>query len=259
MPPRHQTPEARARISAALKGRPKSEETRRRLSEVQKGKPRGPLPQETRDKISRANKGKPKPPRTAEHRRHLSEAHTGRSLTAEHRRHISEALLALPESVKERMRWTNPYPHSEEQRQKISRGVRADWETRPKEERIRRLRAAWVAAGTADSSIERQTASALEDLGVPHERQYAIPPYRADFFLPEWRIVLECDGTYWHGTPEAHARDERRDAFMKNAGYRVARIREEDINRDVMGALRCAIPELSAEEVSEYVVSADSL
>lgn len=50
--------ETRAKLAAALKGKPKSAETKVKISEGLKGKKRKPLSEETRLKISEATKGK---------------------------------------------------------------------------------------------------------------------------------------------------------------------------------------------------------
>lgn len=95
------TPETRAKISAAKKGRPLSAEHRRKIGEANKGRVRSP---ETRLKLREANLGKAMTPETrakigaalkgrevsAECRANLSKALKGRLITDDHRRKISE-------------------------------------------------------------------------------------------------------------------------------------------------------------------------
>ena len=47
--------------------------------------------------------------------------------------------------------------------------------------------------------------------------------YRADFLVDE-RLVIEIDGASYHSSPEAVARDRKRDADMMREGYSVLRI-----------------------------------
>lgn len=71
--------ETRARISAAGRGRPKSEEHRAKMSEWQIGKK---LSQETKDKIAAAHRGKAKQ-FSDEHRQRLSDARKGQVMSPE--------------------------------------------------------------------------------------------------------------------------------------------------------------------------------
>ena len=82
---RRHSPEARAKISAALALRITSEETRRKRSERHKGKF---VSAETRAKISASNKGKSMLPQT---RAALRAANLGRACTEETKRKIGQA------------------------------------------------------------------------------------------------------------------------------------------------------------------------
>ena len=66
-------------------------------------------------------------------------------------------------------------------------------------------------------------------------RQVPIGPYFADFACLSTGLVIELDGEN-HGND----RDDRRDAFMERAGYRVLRISANEIDdsiEDVMDAV----------------------
>lgn len=62
-----------------------------------------------------------------------------------------------------------------------------------------------------------------------------------DFLLPN-RVIIQCDGDYWHRRPEARKRDIRQGRYLRAAGYRLFRFWEKDINK-------------SASECVEYVLS----
>ncbi len=79
------SPETRARMSEAQKGKKRSPETRARMSEAQKGKKHSP---ETRTRISEAQKGKKRSP---ESRARMSEAQKGKRVSPETRARMSEA------------------------------------------------------------------------------------------------------------------------------------------------------------------------
>ena len=65
--------------------------------------------------------------------------------------------------------------------------------------------------------------------GAPRiRRQHPIGPYIADFYCPAARLVIEIDG-WSHNMGDQPARDERRDAWMEAAGYRVIRIPASEV------------------------------
>ena len=81
--------------------------------------------------------------------------------------------------------------------------------------------------------------------GAPRfRRQHPIGPYIADFAcIAEW-LVIEVDGAT-HGTAEEVAYDMRRDAFMKERGWRVLRIPNDDVYRrldDVIDLIHRVLP-----------------
>ena len=79
------TPEHRAKISAARKGKTLSPETKEKMSAAKKGIPRSP---ETKEKMSAANKGKTLSPET---RAKLSAANKGKTLSLETKEKMSAA------------------------------------------------------------------------------------------------------------------------------------------------------------------------
>lgn len=80
------------RVAGSVAGHSVSAEGRKKISEAQKGRKRGPLSPETRAKISAANRGKPL---TAEHRAKLAAAKLGRKrgpYSAQHKANIAKAV-----------------------------------------------------------------------------------------------------------------------------------------------------------------------
>ena len=77
-------------------------------------------------------------------------------------------------------------------------------------------------------------------------RQLPIGPYFADFACREARLVVEVDG----GQHSESVRDERRDAFMREQGWRVLRL----WNSDVLGN-----PEGSVETIMAAATPSPSL
>jgi very-short-patch-repair endonuclease len=82
------------------------------------------------------------------------------------------------------------------------------------------------------SSIERAMAEAFARADLPAIGQHPIDMYVADFAFPEARLVVECDGTYWHGRDRQQARDRQKDGYLHSRGWRVLRLPEVDIRTD---------------------------
>lgn len=95
-------------------------------------------------------------------------------------------------------------------------------------------RSSWVVRNFhGPTSIERAIDALLDEMGIPHEAQKPIGKYLCDFFVPRRRLVIECDGEYWHGNFERIHRDVVKDAWLKSKGYRVLRLPEQKIVNDL--------------------------
>lgn len=86
-----------------------------------------------------------------------------------------------------------------------------------------------------ESSIEAIMRKALEEQKINFQQEVKFGKYHADFFLPERKIVIECD-SYWHESEFVRKRDERKDIFLKKLGYQIFRFSETQIKKS---ALKC--------------------
>lgn len=68
--------------------------------------------------------------------------------------------------------------------------------------------------------------------------------YRPDFLLPEYRIVIEIYGTYWHTLGKATERDARKAAMYEAAGYKYYWLWDWEIFANPKEAVTNRIPEL---------------
>jgi len=74
----------------------------------------------------------------------------------------------------------------------------------------------------------------LEQRRIPFMRQQPIDGlYVVDALIPGARIVIECDGDYWHTQPALQERDKRKDKYLKARGYHVLRFWESELKTDV--------------------------
>lgn len=87
------------------------------------------------------------------------------------------------------------------------------------------------------SSIERKMAAAFASRGLRPVPQLLVLGYVVDFAFAASKVIIECDGTYWHGRPHQQEKDRRKDVILTSAGWRVLRLTETAINNDPQ---RCA-------------------
>lgn len=62
--------------------------------------------------------------------------------------------------------------------------------------------------------------------------------YVVDFCLPLFRIVIECDGDYWHSRIEIREHDAHRDHLLVRAGWMVLRFSGSEIREDIEACIR---------------------
>ena len=202
------SPETKARISQALRGRVISDEWRDKIRAANLGTKR-PCPPECTCGRHTANSGTWQPGNVpwnlgmsaeeifsldglARAREGGRKKLTGRKLSDAHRRKLSESA---------QRRW-----RSAEGRQILS-------------DRAARRIAAGVFGGAtqwqgAFTKPELRMAALLEEAGVSYEPQVRFGRYVADFWLPATNEVIEVDGVYWH--PEGP--DEERDQYLLSNG-----------------------------------------
>ncbi|KAB2941828.1 MAG: DUF559 domain-containing protein [Hyphomicrobium sp.] len=79
--------------------------------------------------------------------------------------------------------------------------------------------------------------------GFKFVRQAAIGPYFADFACREKKLIVEVDGAT-HGLDEEIAADQARTAALERMGYRVCRVTNDDVERNMDGVLEWLLHEL---------------
>lgn len=174
--------------------KPHSEETKRKISEGNKGKKRT---EEQKKRIGETLgsywRGRKRGPFTEEHRRKLKEARNRRGLASEEtRRKMSEARKGKP--------W------SEEHRKK--------------------------ALEHTITSIEIKVSNQFEKYGIRYipQKQLCKGHFIVDFYLPEYQLVVECNGDYWHSRPERKKRDKELEEYVLSKGKDILWLWEHEIN-----------------------------
>lgn len=96
-----------------------------------------------------------------------------------------------------------------------------------------------------ETVIETKLYEELEKRGVTYTKQQVIDGlWVADALIPGARIVIECDGEYWHNLPDMEKRDRKKDAYLKAKGYKVFRFPEAAIKADVQGCVQKVVDAL---------------
>jgi very-short-patch-repair endonuclease len=73
-------------------------------------------------------------------------------------------------------------------------------------------------------------------IGTRVRRQHPIGSYIVDFYVPQARLVVEVDGES-HNRGELPERDERRDQYLRDNGYRVLRVMAVDVLRNIQSVV----------------------
>jgi len=186
-----------------------------------KGKHRN---QETKDKISKKllhnipwNKGK-----------------TG-IYSKENIKKMKEKLVKMTQ--KEKLKYLKPW---------IEAGREAGqrrWNQMNKEEKLKRVLPMVKASQEANpSSIEKMIWKALDELGFNYKIQVSFNNHKfvADIYIPAQRLIIECNGNYWHNYeifPEKEKRDKAFKKYAKDNNYRLVELWESEIRKNPRSTL----------------------
>ncbi len=72
------------------------------------------------------------------------------------------------------------------------------------------------------SGLEDFFANLLDREQIGYHRQVVIGPWHIDFYLPEYHLIIEIQGCYWHGClqcgydTEMHQKKRQHDINRKN-------------------------------------------
>ena len=85
-----------------------------------------------------------------------------------------------------------------------------------------------------DTSIELKIEAELKRRNINYQKQIPLCNVAiVDFYLPEYRIVIQADGDYWHNRQGAKEKDEKQNKVLIFNGFNVYRFWEHEINESV--------------------------
>ena len=83
------------------------------------------------------------------------------------------------------------------------------------------------------SSIELIVKEQLDEIGFRYVQQKRVHNgsryFFLDFYLPDLKLVIECNGDYWHNLPEKKERDKVLKEYVESTGRRIIFIWEHEI------------------------------
>lgn len=187
-----------------------SEETRKKISETLKERWKE---KEYRDKIYNAHKHK----LPDEWKKNISKGMTGIKRSEITRKKMSKYQSNRGKDVKE----------------KQVKAWKEQWESLTKEEQLIRLES-WINAGhnsvkdgkfLKPSSIEIKVKYQLDKIGIKYIQQKrvndGIRNYFLDFYIPSLKLVIECNGDYWHSLPDKVERDKLLKKYVESTGRKI--------------------------------------
>jgi very-short-patch-repair endonuclease len=231
------SPELRRRLSLAADKRNESASYRAELSRLAKER------WADQKWASRQTSLIQKACKTPEHRRNLSIAVSKEATSKEGRKVRSDRITALWSdpvwAANQRLRlqeaWTEErceqrsedisehYKQHPERRRKLSRS-RKKLFLDPKfaERHGRRFK-------ESPNAAEKIMLKFLRKLKIGFQFQKSMLGFFPDFTLPSLKMIIECDGEYWHSPLKVRRRDARKDRLFTKAGYKVIRVCSEDV------------------------------
>lgn len=189
----------------ARKGETLTIDQRRKISIGMTGRKRQPFSEEHRRKLSEAKRGDKHPlygvGHSIETRKKMSRSHTGKRLTPEHRANISKSLMG----------------------RKVSEATRA------------KLRAARLkqVLPVKDTTIELLIQRELDNKEIDYDTHLPVCGIcQPDIVIEKLKLVIFCDGDYWHNLPSYIERDSKINEILMKNGWKVYRFWEHEIRAD---------------------------
>lgn len=91
------------------------------------------------------------------------------------------------------------------------------------------------------SSIEIMVEDELAARGVQFIPQKQMGKFICDFYLPAHKMVIECDGDYWHSLPGKAVKDMNKDRWLTTHGQQIVRLTETEIRLNPSAAVTRAL------------------
>lgn len=77
----------------------------------------------------------------------------------------------------------------------------------------------------------------LDSRQVAYRIQHKIAVWSVDISLPQYRIAIEADGTYWHSSPEQQQKDQNKTHWLQAHKWTVFRFPESAIRESASACI----------------------
>lgn len=102
-----------------------------------------------------------------------------------------------------------------------------------------------------DTLIELVIEKQLLKMSIPYIKQYPIKGIAlADFLLPN-KIIIQCDGTYWHSLPKMQEKDKIQNILLKSEGYKVFRFSEDRIKKSAENCISSIFADKTLSQIAQ--------
>lgn len=165
------------------------------------------------------------------HKQELSKVHFGIKLSKEHRQAISKGQTGRHYSI-EQKRKMSKNRMGEKRSEQAKRNM--------SEAGIKRVQQQLLNGTTqwCNTKPEMLMYEGLLSRGYIVEKQKYIKTVGlVDFYLPDYNLVIEADGDYWHNLERQKIKDKRRNEKLKVLNYRILRFWEHDIKKNLQQCL----------------------
>ena len=122
--------------------------------------------------------------------------------------------------------------HSEETRKKMKEIHKKIWQNPEYKKRMSEIAINNPNRVFKNTSIELKIEEELQSRNINYQKQIPLCNVTiVDFYLPEYRIVIQCDGDYWHNLPGCKEKDDKQNKVLIFNGFNVYRFWEKDIKK----------------------------
>ena len=131
----------------------------------------------------------------------------------------------LSDAVK--TQWIDNEKRRKEQGEKIS-----DWMKNNPEKAKRNAQIGCLASfhKKGMTNIEKKMNDVFLNANLNFEIQFSVGnKFLCDFAFPKQKLIVECDGEYWHSKPHRKRLDYSKDKYLEKCGYKVIRLKGNDI------------------------------
>jgi len=114
------------------------------------------------------------------------------------------------------------------------------------------LEAGQIAAQKANpSSIEKAIWKVLDKLSISYKTQVSFNhgKFIVDICVPSQKLIIECNGDYWHSLPERKKRDKALEKYITKYGQKIVWLWERDIRKNPEQALLDGLKKIKLKEM----------